>query len=555
MKIFTILVVILLCLSNVIAADIVVTPEVPDALQNAIDNANAGDVLLLEAGKTFPNVGSLMIDTTITIRSTGDTKTLGQPRLLEIPNASGGFKRLTIDVKGDLTLIDVMLDGQLKGQIDNYANYRHIRVTDPGHTLLIDGCTFVRATARSIGLQKPDQHITIQNCLWIDNDGGSGNGRLIDCREGPHRFVKLQNNSSYFETDRIVRHMWFGKNRCPVIDTLIVDHNTFTCNLGFIQPFHFSGVRHLQFTNNLFWNGGLLASERKSKRLWKEITYIVDTVCVHPGPFAQCVLSITEVDLYNTTVAIENNNFFLDPAYQTVFDKYASISRMPSFNNELKALIADTTEAVYEEALALTNVPDPVANFLVQLDTTFYAKTDTITSEGLVKIFPFSNRTDTMRLHKQPGYAVAKPWTLLDFTYPTSSISYSKATGGFSVGDLNWFPAKKAEWIAANMPQVDVADKQLAPVKYELSQNYPNPFNPTTTISYSLSKAGQVKISVFNVMGQKIQELVNKKVAAGAHKVIWNGKDSNGMTAASGIYFYRLDAGKQVRIKKMTLLK
>ena len=98
---------------------------------------------------------------------------------------------------------------------------------------------------------------------------------------------------------------------------------------------------------------------------------------------------------------------------------------------------------------------------------------------------------------------------------------------------------------------VNIAYKQAEiPVTYGLSQNYPNPFNPTTEISFSLPSASHVKLEVFNVMGQKVATLVDGQCEAGEHVVQWDGRD-----AASGVYFYRLQADDFVGTKKMLLLK
>ncbi|GAB5408338.1 MAG: hypothetical protein BalsKO_07030 [Balneolaceae bacterium] len=85
---------------------------------------------------------------------------------------------------------------------------------------------------------------------------------------------------------------------------------------------------------------------------------------------------------------------------------------------------------------------------------------------------------------------------------------------------------------------------------FALAQNYPNPFNPTTTINYSVENSGAVMLSVYNLMGQKVAELVNETKASGSYNVTWNASQ-----AASGMYYYRLEAGGQVLIRKMTLIK
>ena len=89
-----------------------------------------------------------------------------------------------------------------------------------------------------------------------------------------------------------------------------------------------------------------------------------------------------------------------------------------------------------------------------------------------------------------------------------------------------------------------------SPEVFALEQNYPNPFNPSTTISYSVQEAGAVNISVYNLMGQKVATLVNETKAAGQYNVRWNASG-----AASGMYYYRLEAGGQSITRKMTLIK
>jgi hypothetical protein len=85
---------------------------------------------------------------------------------------------------------------------------------------------------------------------------------------------------------------------------------------------------------------------------------------------------------------------------------------------------------------------------------------------------------------------------------------------------------------------------------FALDQNFPNPFNPTTTINFSLGKASNVKLVVYNILGQQVSELVNEKMQAGSHTVQFKANN-----LATGVYFYRLEAGSYVDVKKMLLLK
>jgi uncharacterized protein (TIGR02145 family) len=102
----------------------------------------------------------------------------------------------------------------------------------------------------------------------------------------------------------------------------------------------------------------------------------------------------------------------------------------------------------------------------------------------------------------------------------------------------------------------DIGENNLAlPNDFQLVQNYPNPFNPTTSIEYNLSARSQVKLEIFNILGQKIRTLENQIKPAGSYKIEWNGTDDAGKTVTSGIYTYRFTAGDVVQIKQMSLIK
>ena len=93
------------------------------------------------------------------------------------------------------------------------------------------------------------------------------------------------------------------------------------------------------------------------------------------------------------------------------------------------------------------------------------------------------------------------------------------------------------------------------PSGYSLSQNYPNPFNPVTSISYEIPKESIVTISVYNLRGQKVADLVSDMHPAGYHNVMWNSMDMSGKPVSSGVYIYRIQADNFRAVKKMLLIK
>ena len=93
------------------------------------------------------------------------------------------------------------------------------------------------------------------------------------------------------------------------------------------------------------------------------------------------------------------------------------------------------------------------------------------------------------------------------------------------------------------------------PWDFTLAQNYPNPFNLGTMITFTLPEPAEVNITVYNILGRKVRQVISESYPAGPHVVRFNGKDSNNKPLSSGIYFYRIQAGNLTQAKKMVLLK
>lgn len=85
--------------------------------------------------------------------------------------------------------------------------------------------------------------------------------------------------------------------------------------------------------------------------------------------------------------------------------------------------------------------------------------------------------------------------------------------------------------------------------------NYPNPFNPSTKLSFSLDKASDVKLTVYNIKGQKVNDIFSGYLNSGKHEYVWNGTDQNGNNVSSGIYFTRIESSNGVYVRKMMMIK
>lgn len=109
--------------------------------------------------------------------------------------------------------------------------------------------------------------------------------------------------------------------------------------------------------------------------------------------------------------------------------------------------------------------------------------------------------------------------------------------------------------VYAPYPYVGTEENSIPGLITSLGKNYPNPFNPTTTIQFSLAEAGRAKLSIYNTRGQLVRQLADSDYLAGKHQLVWDGRDRQGKSVASGLYFYRLQAGKYSQSHKMILMK
>jgi len=122
----------------------------------------------------------------------------------------------------------------------------------------------------------------------------------------------------------------------------------------------------------------------------------------------------------------------------------------------------------------------------------------------------------------------------------------------------NFNSAYDIKIIAGDKEYVESMSKDILstiPEEFALGQNYPNPFNPVTNMDYTLPQRSRVTISIYNVLGQEIKNLVNGEQDYGFHSISWDGTDMNGREVSSGVYFTQMRSTSFSQTKKMLLLK
>ena len=125
-------------------------------------------------------------------------------------------------------------------------------------------------------------------------------------------------------------------------------------------------------------------------------------------------------------------------------------------------------------------------------------------------------------------------------------------TASFSSNALNNYYVLAAP---ATVTSVEPSATAESPSTFVLKQNYPNPFNPATTIEFKLATRSDARLTVHNLLGQRVALLLNEPREAGSYAVSWNGRDDAGRQVSSGIYLVRLTVGNHFQVRRVTLLK
>ncbi len=162
-----------------------------------------------------------------------------------------------------------------------------------------------------------------------------------------------------------------------------------------------------------------------------------------------------------------------------------------------------------------------------------------------IPLDPYEVYVDSNASQSIPGNAILGEYTYIAFCgeYPTTPYDSAwfdfTITSGFGSGSSEW---EITGWFGD--------EENLIPQVTELIGNYPNPFNAMTNISFNLANSGEVDLSVYNLMGQTVEILINDRLEAGRHQVNWDASDYS-----SGVYFYKLTTDGKTFTKRMTLLK
>jgi hypothetical protein len=436
----------------------------------------------------------------------------------------------------------------------------------PNMKLQVDNCILEHTWWVWVGGPPKLSTVKFTNSYFVNMDGHScrRNGGIVD----------FNNGSAFLQDTLLVEnctHVNFQGTAYKfrdgyVVNRAIFNHNDFINCSGFVIMNN-GDQTNLSITNNIYVNCQL---QDFAPVLIKADAGEVDDDGLPMGLVNLKVDSTFTANVGTHGVYVNRNLAYWDP----------SLANIDSIINATK--VDNRTDWVSQRIIANSRTTTLFAN---------HATYPKLYNGGWISKKPTFAGTDvlfTTRLATLKSYAMA----CIDTTYGTPLSSWRKSTnpegtsfvyadfpipidlsytdadllgaglGGFPLGDLGWFPTQLAAWNAQSATEratiqanvngtvgVATAHQEL-PQNFQLQQNYPNPFNPSTVIDYTISKAGNVTLKVYNMLGQEVAALVNGHQEANTYKVNFN---ASGLP--SGVYIYELRSGSNVASGKMLLMK
>ena len=412
-----------------------------------------------------------------------------------------------------------------------------INTTAAGASIVLDGVILSNVNGNHVRTDQSTAKVQITNSIFANMGAlpasNFGAGKGIDLREGSCDSLIVVNNTFVNYQDRVIRHYNFANPGAGTGEIKYgrIDHNTFINGMGFHGLFSLGNVGpRIIITNNLFIDAFALGEDSTDATRAAEWA---NTGEIYKNGNNRITWIFTAKNSV-TQWTVRNNFYAISAAGQTFLNDFKFGPASPLSWHINSRLGADSTKAFTKTTLTLANIPKLMTNTMRWYEDPAGAnKTKTTTNFVIARDDYDRRRIEFYR-------------DSLNASYSTSAIAYTGGEKGFPAGDLNWFPAKKDEWL-----RTGVTSRAEAVVgDFALAQNYPNPFNPTTNIEFTLLKAGEAKLEIFNALGQKVATLLNGKLPAGKHNVSWEAQ-----TAPSGIYFYKLETGTFNQTRKMVLMR
>ncbi|MFA5729217.1 MAG: T9SS type A sorting domain-containing protein [Candidatus Neomarinimicrobiota bacterium] len=535
-------------------------PDAAGSLREAVvaDSVDvpAGRVYELKANGYYPLSTNLATPATraVVIVGADDTRLVQNANASSAPPIICGFGSNTggISFQNDLTVKNCSI---IQAADKATLGWAFFGAAASNKTLRVENCLFEHT--RWVMIQSNDAagtNVYINDCYFVNMSGQA-------CRRNGGVYDNVNNNTATMWVENSTHVMAQGmiyKFRNYPVDRIVFNHNTFVNMSG--NVFETLGYqRYMVVVNNIFVNSnlqpyltGLDAGETDADNLPMGIINI-DTL---PSGYENLPRKML----------VDKNVVYWDPKFadmvQTCKTNLVNFSddwhdQMITMNTRTQAMFDDNT------------------NYPYLIEGTWYEKCPNFTDPkdlltvGVDSIKAFSVGTvdttsgDVLMVWRKVATDLNTDYIYSDWPIPVN-LAYDDADllegglGGFPVGDLNWFPTQKAAWEAQKNTELSAINDQLSiketakkASNFKLNQNFPNPFNPTTTISYTIPKSGNVTLKVFNMLGHEVATLVDGYNNANQAYSI----EFDGTSLSSGVYFYTLTFDNKTVSKKMVLMK
>lgn len=466
--------------------------------------------------------------------------TLTPPKVMSNIDSAGNTSTGNLIVtSANITLKNLWLSGIDYGAVNHgWGQDNALTVNDSNVTVNLESIWCDYNSWSGFGTTYPHTvwHINGLHARNEQNDGDQWTTFLFYLQTATEVDTFIVENSTYFQS-----------NSCflfppQVIKYIKINHCTFVNSYKW--PFISTQWLTAIFTNNIFYNSGSLgltkieAESQDPNGLMYGIIN-VDTLFAHTKGGDTMSAGPYIIPENQRIVDVENNDWYYSSEIEAYLAAHDTVMHPVWMNSRTQAMFADKTDWPGFTERNTWNV-DPQFNDFSTLAGGLNAANQLL-AQACTDV-----RAGNTHGWEWDGDMFYDPeyWRLM-IQYPTAENFKSYAnllgTDGLPIGDLSY----------SGITGVADQNKQITPLSYKLSQNYPNPFNPSTTIDFSLMKAGNFTLSVYNILGQKVATLINNQnLEAGNHSVKFNANN-----LASGLYIYRLTGNNVNLVKKMMLLK
>ncbi len=499
-------------------------------------------VYRLQRGGVYLLNGSISNVKGSTLRIVAAEGVGAMPMLIPAASTSGSSSR-PFSFSGNALLKGLYISGI--NNIGNPGDKNMLRMNATGMRLVVDSCFLDYEAQSFVRMNAPGQSVFFINSQLRNTmlPADPANGRFIDTRGNVEDTIYLLNSTLYVGSDAVIRD---GGN---VIQNVVIDHCTFYQCAGSnfangVDNSHSTGVFdvsrcvNLKFTNNLLINVGFEGD-------WHAKTGPNSLLDTTDAPII-CIDSLNAPSIAGESqrhYTITNNVWGYTSDLLNYYASTDSIKLFVLLNKYDSLMISGNPNFVAKnnlnDTVAFSNAPkdDSLLAYIKYREQTGFAGTNNPNI--------FADENGVGQFSSDPGSFGTGP-NPFTFSYNTNSQAYTYAEHGLPVGDLNWFPDKYAYWLT---PVVERGGPKI-PAGFSLAQNYPNPFNPSTMINYQLPMTSHVTLKVYNVLGQEVATLFSGILTPGNYTATFNGSKF-----ASGVYFYRLEAGSASITKKLVLMK